>query len=213
MDVSSKYFSLLKRPDRYWVKYAWHFLVDIYRVGKLRELCSFALWELYHQLRLYQFGNQYISFTSHSCYSMKSESTGLTSETGINSFLFEQGLQLMPVAIDWKYCTQTSDGVLWGCRFSQLNALFCSQDQSQSAILVYTFEHPITSLFLTKQDILFVCANGVIYKSDDRGISFRVVLNLSTPISYFLFNNGMTELPDHRLMIGEYGSIWHGRTW
>jgi len=40
-----------------------------------------------------------------------------------------------------------------------------------------------------------------------------VVLRLSTPISYFLFNNGMTELPDQTLLLGEYGSIWHGRAW
>lgn len=216
MDVSSKYFSLLKRPSLYWVKYAWFFLIDIYRVGKLRELCSFALWELYHQLRLYQFGNQYINFTDNACHSLTSEaeaSTQLENEQENHSFLSERGLRFQPVAIDWKYCTQTNDGALWGCRFSQLNALYCSHDQSQSAILVYTFEHPITSLFLTRQDILFVCTNGMIYKSDDGGTSFRDVLQLSTRISYFLFNNGMTELPDHRLMIGEYGSIWHGKTW
>lgn len=228
MDVSSKYFSLLKRPSPYWAKYAWFFLLDIYRVGKLRELCSFALWEITHQLRLYQFGDKYINFTSHAYHSLESEDTRdgntrdgntrdgnsrLTSEKNINSFLSEQGLRFQPIAIDWKYCVQLSNGLVWGCRFSQLNALYTSHDQSQSAVLIYTFEHPITSLFLTRQDILFVCSNGVIYKSDDRGISFRVVLKLSTPISYFLFNNGMTELPDHRLMIGEYGSIWHGKTW
>ncbi|MBC3784116.1 WD40/YVTN/BNR-like repeat-containing protein [Spirosoma utsteinense] len=216
MDVSSKYFSLLKRPSLHWPKYVWYFLIDIYRVGKLRELCSFALWEINHKLRVYQFAKQYISFTDNNYLSLTSED-GMGSwhrnEADTPSFLCDQGFHFQPVVVDWKYCVQTRDSLLWGCRFSSLTVLCCSHDQSQSAIRVYTFDHPITSLFLSSQDTLFVCANGVIYKSEDRGASFRLVLQLSTRISYFLFNNGMTELPDQRLMIGEYGSIWHGQTW
>lgn len=107
----------------------------------------------------------------------------------------------------------TTDGRLWGSRYAHLNALYVSSDQSQSATLVYAFAHPITSLFISQRDALFVCSNGVIYKSHDEGKTFRVVLKLSTPISFFLFNNGMTELPDGTLMIGEYGSLWQGERW
>lgn len=213
MDVSSKYFSLLKRPGPYWVKYAWLFMIDIYRVGKLRELCSFVLWEINHRLRFYQLGKRYLTFTNNAYLSLAEGNTTLTHNPDSGLFLVQQGLQLKPVFIDWKFCAETTDGTLWGCRFSNLQTLYCSHDQSQSATRVYTFPHAITSLFISRTNTLLVCSNGTIYKSDDQGASFRTVLHLSTPISYFLFNNGMTELPDHTLIIGEYGSIWHGNSW
>ncbi|WP_381506590.1 beta propeller repeat protein [Spirosoma flavum] len=125
----------------------------------------------------------------------------------------EQGLCFQLVPVDWKYCVQTTDSVLWGCCYTNLKALYYSDDQSRSAVLVHEFAYPITSLFISQKNVLFVCSNGVVYKSDDRAMSFKVVLTLSSAISYFLFNNGMTELPDHTLMIGEYGSIWQGKTW
>ncbi len=213
MDVSSKYFLLLRKPGPYWPKYCWNFLIDVYRVGKLREILSFVLWEINHRCHFYKVGRQYIKFTAGTPLSITVDGFRATGEVIRSPFLAAQGLCFQSVAIDWKYCCQTADGILWGCCFSHANALYCSHDQSQSAVLVCEFEHPITSLFISQRNILFVCSNGVIYKSDNEGKSFRTVLQLSTPISYFLFNNGMTELPDHTLMIGEYGSIWHGKTW
>ncbi len=188
-------------------------MIDIYRVGKLREVRSFVLWEISHRIRLYHFANQYITFTDNSYLVLTGEECGLYENGTASSFLAAQGLGFQSVRIDWKYCCQTADGILWGCCFSHANALYCSHDQSRSADLIYEFEYPIKSLFISQRNVLFVCSNGVIYKSDDAGKSFRTVLQLSTPISYFLFNNGMTELPDHTLMIGEYGSIWRGKTW
>lgn len=213
MDVSSKYFSLLKRPSPYWVKYAWLFMVDIYRVGKLRELCSFVLWEVNHRIRLYQLGKRYLTFTDNAYLSLAGDSTSLIHDADSSLFLVQQGLQLKPVSIDWKFCAETTDGTLWGCCFSHPETLYRSIDQSESATPIQTFPYAITSLFISRSHSLFVCSNGTIYKSDDLGVSFRIVLHLSTPVSYFLFNNGMTELPDNTLLIGEYGSIWHGRAW
>jgi len=213
MDVSSKYFSLLKYPSPSIIRHLWRFLLDIHRVGKVRELLSFMLWEVNHRLRIYQVNNRYVRFTDDTCFSITDEMTLLRGDSIASSFLAEQGLCFRPIAIDWKYCATTSDGMLWGCCYSRLNVLYSSNDQSQSAVLVYEFTHPITSLFISQGNALFVCSNGVIYKSDDRGRSFDSVLHLSTSISYFLFNNGMTELPDHTLIIGEYGSLWRGKTW
>ncbi|GAB2581783.1 WD40/YVTN/BNR-like repeat-containing protein [Spirosoma areae] len=213
MDVSSKYFAQLSQPGPNWLKHVWRFLLDIHRVGKLRELISFVLWEVIHRLRFYQFGNQYVKFTNEASPLIRNEAVGLSANVITNAFLAEQGLCFRAVAIDWKFCVQTADGTLWGCRYSHLNGLYRSNDQSKSAVLMHEFGHPVTSLFNSRQNRLFVCSNGSIYKSDDQGKSFGVVLQLSTPISYFLFNNGMTELPDQTLLIGEYGSIWHGKTW
>lgn len=213
MDVSSKYFTQFSLRNPYRIKFLWAFLLDIQRVGKLRELFSFVLWEITHQLRFYQVRNKYIKFTDDACLSIADDLGCFASESIANSFLAEQGLQFQPVPVDWKYCVETDTGLLFGCCFTSLNTLCCSHDQSQSAVPVYAFDHPIQSIFSSPRNGLFVCANGIIYKSVDAGKSFERVLRLSTPISYFLFNNGMTELPDQTLMIGEYGSIWDGKNW
>ena len=213
MDVSSKYFALLRAPGPDVIKHVWRFLLDIRRVGKLRELASFVLWEISHRLYIYQIGNRYIKFTDHACLSITNECTAQTGDLITSAFLTENGLCFRAVAIDWKYCLQTTDGLWVGCRYSHPNALYGSDDQSQSAVLMYAFSHPITSLFITRQNVLFVCSNGLVYRSNNQGVSFNPVLKLSSVISYFLFNNGMTELPDGSLMIGEYGSIWRGKTW
>jgi hypothetical protein len=210
MDVSSKYFPLLSRPGPYELRHIWQFLLDSHRAGKLRELVSFIGWEIMHRLRFFRIEKRYISFTEHRGLAITSEGI----ENGVsNSSIPEHGLRFQPVPIDWKFCIETVNGTLWGCCYSQTNVLFCSHDQSQSARLVYTFDYPITSLFISPKHGLFVCANGVVYKSIDQGLSFSIALQLSTPSSYFLFNNGMTELPDQTLLIGEYGSIWHGDAW
>lgn len=213
MDVSSKYFAQFSQRNPYQLRFLWAFLLDIKRVGKVRELVSFLLWEITHRLRFYQAGNKYVRFTNDACLTISQEGAWLVEEAVTGSFLAAQGLYFQPVAINWKYCVERADGLLWGCCYEDLTTLYRSDDQSQSATRMYTFEYPITSIFLSQYNGLFVCANGVVYKSSDEGKSFGRVLQLSTPISYFLFDNGMTELPDHTLMIGEYGSLWHGKSW
>jgi hypothetical protein len=213
MDVSSKYFAQLRYPHPYWVKYFWKFLIDIQRVGKVRELFSFALWEIAHYVRFYHIGNQYVKFKTGAYLSI-ADTVAQPSESGnaCSSFLAEE-LLFEPVAVDWKYCFQAGDGTHWGCLYSDENGLYHSTNLGESATLVHAFQQPIMSLFVSRQNALFICSGGTIYKSDDGGESFRAVLHLSTPISYFLFNNGMTELPDQTLLIGEYGSLWQGRSW
>lgn len=213
MDVSSKYFAQFSRRSPYGIKILWAFLLDIKRVGKIRELVSFLLWEITHKLRFYQAGNKYVQFTKHTCLTLSNERVWSAGETMTGSFLAAQGLCFQPVAIDWKYCVERADGLLWGCCYENLTRLYRSDDQSKSAVCIYTFDDPITSIFLSQHSGLFVCSNGVVYKSTNDGKSFTRALQLSTPISYFLFNNGMTELPDRTLIIGEYGSLWHGKSW
>ncbi|GAB3805205.1 hypothetical protein GCM10028819_38050 [Spirosoma humi] len=213
MDVSSKYFTQFSQRNPYRIKFLWAFLLDIKRVGKVRELISFLLWELTHKLCFYQAGNKYVQFTNDACLRISNAGAWLAEEAVTNSFLAAQGLNFQLVAVDWKYCVERADGLLWGCCYENLTKLYRSDDQSKSAVCVYTFENPITSIFLSEYNGLFVCSNGVVYKSTNNGKSFARALQLSTPISYFLFNNGMTELPDQTLIIGEYGSLWHGKSW
>lgn len=213
MDISSRYLSRLKRPSLRWPAYFWQFLQAISWVGKGRELISFVCWEISHQCQAYRITDRYVQFTDTPYLSMTTEPDPLMKCSLADPFLAGQGLHFSPVAVDWKFCVATADGIIWGSCFSKPCLLYYSEDQSASAVLVYEFERPITSFFISQRNDLFVCSDGRIFKSSDRGRTFRVVLRLSTPISYFLFNNGMTELPDQTLLIGEYGSIWHGRAW
>ncbi|MFC5411472.1 WD40/YVTN/BNR-like repeat-containing protein [Larkinella bovis] len=213
MDISSKYFAHFRTPGPDVIKQMWRFWLDIRRVGKARELVSFIWWEINHRLLIYQFRRRYIQFTGHAGLSITSEEASPTGDRITSSFLAENGLVFRAVTIDWKFCLQTPDSHWLGSRFSHPNGLYGSTDHSQSARLIYEFQDPICSLFISRQQAIFVCANGVVYKSDDHGVSFRAVLHFSSSISYFLFNNGMTQLPDDTLVIGEYGSIWLGQTW
>ncbi|WP_077923144.1 glycosyl hydrolase [Spirosoma sp. 209] len=213
MDISSKYFALLRQPDPLIIKRLWDLAVDLYRVGKLRESVSFLRWEIVHRLRLFRLGNRYVSFTDQSFFSITNDRVWLRKNTAAGSVSINAGLSFRAVPVDWKYSFQATDGRLYGCLFSRPNALVVSVDRSQSVEVLHEFQHPIASLFVSRNSTLFVCVKGVVYQSRNGGLSFRPVLNLSTPISYFLFNNGMTELPDHTLLLGEYGSIWHGRSW
>ena len=213
MDVSSKYFAQLSQRNPYQIKFLWAFLLDIKRVGKVRELVSFLLWEITHKLRFYQVGNKYVQFTNDTCLTLSNEGAWSAGETMTGSFLAAQGLCFQPVAINWKYCVERADGLLLGCCYEDLTTLYRSDDESKSAVCLYKFNDPITSVFLSQYNGLFVCSNGVVYKSTNDGKSFTRTLQLSTPISYFLFNNGMTELPDQTLIIGEYGSLWYGKSW
>ena len=213
MDISSRYLSLLKRPSLRWPLYCWQFLRSIRRVGKAAELLSFARWEIGHRVGFYRVSNQYVSFTNAPYLRLTNQPVTPHQPSLDGPFLRGQGLCFSPVPIDWKFCLTMTDGTVWGSCFSSLNQLVYSEDESESSVIVYTFERPIMSLFINSRDALFVCSDGRLFKSTDRGCSFQVILRLSTPISYFLFNGGMTELPDQTLLLGEYGSIWHGRTW
>ncbi|MFD1145437.1 exo-alpha-sialidase [Larkinella insperata] len=212
MDVSSKYFALFRNPGPNLLRHLWRFWLDIRRVGKARELFSFILWEITHRLYLYRFSNRYIQFTKHAGLSLV-QPGAIFDQTLSSSFLLEHDWCFRALAIDWKFCLQATDGRWWGNCFSNPNEVYCSENLDQSVTLVHTFKHPITSLFISRQNDLFVCSQGIVYKKDSQGTCFKSVLQFSSSISYFLFNNGMTELPDGTLLIGEYGSVWQGQTW
>ncbi|WP_461106348.1 exo-alpha-sialidase [Spirosoma koreense] len=122
-------------------------------------------------------------------------------------------IQFEPLHTDWRYCIEDNHGTLWGCLFSSLTTLCCAENSNLRPRPVYVFAEPIDSLFINRSGCLFVASGGVIYRSSTQGASFEAVLQLSSPISHFLYNNGMTELPDQALLLGEYGSVWENDHW
>ena len=205
MDISSRYYGLLSRNNSRLLSHLWHFFIAVYRVGKIRELISFCLWEIKHQLHLYAI-RQYLQFTP---------GKGLLLEELCPSVSFQatEGVCFEPLAIDWRYCLEDSRQVVWGCCFSSPTTLSYTNDAKQAPNQAYTFPAPIDSMFISRRDLIFVASGGVIYKSADRGATFSSILALSSSISYFLYNNGMTELPNQVLLLGEYGSIWNQNGW
>lgn len=212
MDLSSKYFTSLNLKNPNLVKAALAFIFSVYRVGKVTELFSFAYWEIRHQLRLYH-TNKYIKFTTDVCLLLSPEETFQNNSPIVSEYLQRYKMSFEPVEFDWKYCFVTSNNELWGSRYSRPNALFYNSDKNSPFELAYEFQHPITSLFISTSGFIFVCSNATVFKSSDNGRTFTSVVQLSSSISYFLFNNGMTETPDGTLIIGEYGSVWTGNTW
>lgn len=213
MDISSAYFSKLENPAVFVKKYLWKFLLNVYKVDKIRELFSFVIWEVIHKAKYYKFSDSYLKFSPHNFVNISFDSIAKT-EREINSpFLQERKLQFISIPIDWKYCVVGQNNVVWGVRYSNANTFCVSKDDNKTALPLYTFEHRIQSFFMADDELIFVCANGLIYRSEDLGRTFTIVLNLSTRESYFLFNNGMTETPNKILFIGEYGSIWLGNKW
>ena len=116
-------------------------------------------------------------------------------------------------ALPWHMFLDRPATEQFGCLFTDELGLYVSRDGGQSAVQRYRFAHPIQSMFQSMWGHLFVCSRGVVFRSTDGGNSFREVMTFSSPASYFLFNNGMTELPDGQLLIGEYGVVRQNRSW
>lgn len=211
MDISSQYYLLIKYPKRFFKKHLWDFLLAIHKVGKTTELISFVVWEIKHRFLIYKFSNRYIKFTPHKCASLENEN--LRGDIITSSFMAEEEVHLRIVEVDWKFCFQSVNRGLWGTRYSHINALYVSWDGSISATLVFDFEYEIQSLFVSTDNLIFVCVKGEIYRSENEGLTFDRVLKLSTEKSYFLYNNGVAEIQNCTLFIGEYASIWLGKEW
>ncbi|SFE47389.1 WD40/YVTN/BNR-like repeat-containing protein [Spirosoma endophyticum] len=212
MDVSSRYYNILKIRDRNLLKYLWGFLLSIYRVGKLRELSSFCYWEVNHRFKLYR-PSRYILFQKQACLLLNHQGELSDQASLVNDQIALEAVGFERLMTDWKYCIEAADYTLWGCRFSNPTALYHSENQLSTPVLVHSFTGAISSMFISRNSTLFVCCDGLIYRSMNRGISFEAVLHLSSSVSYFLYNNGMTELPNQVLLLGEYGSIWNKNSW
>ena len=146
MDVSSRYFAKLRQPSLYWFVYVWRFFVAIHRVGKLRELISFAGWEIAHRIRLYRLGKQYVTFDANPYISVTDAGFLPLDAVNENPFLTESGVWFQPAAIDWQYCMTMTDGSTWGSCFANPKALYVSHDPGQLAEVIHEFSRPITSL-------------------------------------------------------------------
>jgi BNR/Asp-box repeat protein len=187
------------------------FVYDVYKSGKLREIFSFILWELFHRARLFS-KNNYLKFNPGEAITL--ENTKISSfdfDEEIGCFLGKRELSATRSDHNWKLLYFGNPGEILGCLYPDDCNLYKSTDNGKSIISIKRFPQRIKSIFISSQNTIFVCTEGFIYKSSDDGASFTKSLDLGSTESTFRFNNAMTEAPNRVLILGEYGNVW-GRT-
>jgi len=206
MDITSNnrlFFSGSQFPSPFQL---YRFGRTVYEADKYRELLSYIRWEIKHRLRLFH-NNNYLKFTHHDPIILNTSSVVPfqgPSDSSIN---------MQPALKPWRMIAFSSSTLVWGCLFDDDFTLYVSLDNGHSFEVCHQFDNPIQSIFVTARRQVFVCCSGIVYRSVAHGQPFQKVLTLSSSNSYFLFNNGMTELPDGRLLLGEYGVVRTHNSW
>jgi len=205
-ELTRRYSVLFERRG---VKKSFQFVQDLYRYGKLRELTSFAVWELFHRLGVFS-KKDYLKFNQGEVIKLANNKLyDLEFSEKIASFFRSRRLSATRCDLNWKllFINQVN-GEIFGCLYADDRDLYKSIDDGKSISLVTSFPEVIKSIFISSQNTIFVCVKGALYKSSDQGVSFKKVLALGSPISYFRYNNAMTETPTGTLIIAEYGNLW-----
>lgn len=203
MSLSTKYKNL-SVPYSYSSLRNWkNFFKDVYQSGKLVELLSFAVWESKHRLKIYP-NTRYLRFN---------ETLPITlndlGEPELNHSINHTVERVNHN--NWELCVMITQTTMYGVAENQL--FVCNLATSTSTLL-FTFSEKIKSIFVSAKEDIFVASSGCLFKSSDGGKSFNNVQVLDSEISWFLSNNGFTEIPSTgELLFGEYASIWFNNQW
>lgn len=208
-DLTKQYSTLFEKKG---MKRLFSFVQDVYKSGKSREIVSFIVWEIFHKFGLFP-KRDYLVFD-------KREAIKLDGKNLVNSefdatmtqFFAGRGLHSVKCDLNWKIL-YFHNGEIFGCLYPDDCNLYKSMDGGKTVVFVNRFPERIKSIFISSQNTIFVCLKGAVYKSSDQGTSFEKTLDLGSPISFFRFNNAMTETPNKILLAGEYGNIWDKSGW
>jgi hypothetical protein len=209
-DLTKRYSLLFEKKG---TKNPLPFVRDVYQSGKVREIISFAVWEVFHQLSLFPKKN-YLQFNNSEALTLENERLkDLDFSEKLNHFFGSRELRLTRADHNWKLLFTNNNAAIFGCLYPDDRDLYQSVDQGKTITFVKRFPQRIKSLFISSQNTIFVCVKGAVYKSSDKGSSFKKVLDLGSSESFFRYNNAMTETPDKTLIIGEYGNVWDKTGW
>jgi hypothetical protein len=203
MSLSTKYKNL-SIPYSYSSLRLWkNFLKEVYLSGKLIELFSFAVWESKHRLKFYP-KSRYLRFNEKLPITLSE--LGELELNGVIDHKIERFSQS-----DFELCVMLTKTTMYGVVENQL---FIFNLSTSTSTLLYTFTEKIKSIFVSTQSDIFIASSGCLFKSSDNGKSFNNVQILDSDISWFLSNNGFTEIPSTgELLFGEYASIWYDNQW
>jgi hypothetical protein len=208
-DLTKQYSTLFEKKG---IKRIFSFAQDVYKSGKLREIISFIIWEIFHQLSLFP-KKEYLIFDKREAIKLEKENL-VKEEFDSKTVRYFEARDLCAEKCDlnWKLLyTHHSD--IFGCLYPDDNDLYISTDGGKSVNFLYKFPESIKSIFVSSRNTIFVCLKGSLYRSSEHGKSFVKALELGSPISFFRFNNAMTETPNNVLLAGEYGNIWDKGGW
>ena len=184
-------------------------LIDVAKSGKLREISSFAIWELRHKAGLFSH-ETYITFE-------KNEPFILKEGDEIGAYNFEDATKEETFEIkltrNWKLTHKDSKECLFGCLADDNTVLYKSEDNGKTLEKLHTFKWVIKAIFISKEDVIFVDTKGEIYRSEDAGKTFELSLELSEEDSSIFHHYGMTQTPSGELLVGEYGNVAKDGLW
>ncbi len=182
---------------------------DVIKSGKLREISSFAVWEARHKMGLFS-KSDYVSFEKHPPFILKEGDD-------IAAYNFDESTTEDTYEIkltrNWKLFHRDSNDTIYGCLADDNTVLYKSIDQGKTLEKLHTFKWVIKAIFISQEDVIFVDTKGEIYRSDDAGKSFALSLNLSEEDSSIFHHYGMTQTPDGKLFVGEYGNVAKEGLW
>lgn len=208
--LTKRHSSLIERKE---VKNLFSFVYDIYKYGKVRELVSFLVWELFHKLRLFP-KEKYLKFNDSAPISLENVRLNDSDfSERINQFFKSLGLSIVSADHNWKRIFINNNGEIFGCLYPDDKDLYRSTDNGESIRFIKRFPERIKSIFISSQNTIFVCVLGAVYRSIDDIGGFEKTLDLGSSESFFRHNNAMTETPNNVLIIGEYGNVWENNGW
>ena len=187
------------------------FARDVYASGKLRELSSFVIWELFHRFGIFSEAS-YLKFSPTEPFVLR---TGILEDgnsvwDALSRRVDGSTRHLDPSPHNWKLLFVDRHDGLIGSIYPDDHVLYSSAD-GQTLRFEHRFPEPIKSLFVSNRGALLVCVKGGVY----RGLAgtFTRVLDLGSDESFFRHNNAITETPDGTLVLGEYGNVWTESGW
>jgi len=184
-------------------------LIDVAKSGKLREISSFAIWEIRHKMGLFS-QNTYITFEEHAPFILKEgdEISSYDFTAATKEDVFD-----ITLTRNWKLFHKDSKNSIFGCLANENTVLYKSNDNGKTLKKLHTFKWVIKAIFISQEDVIFVDTKGEIYRSDDGGESFELSLELSEEDSSIFHHYGMTQIPSGALLVGEYGNVAKEGLW
>ncbi|MDH3217864.1 MAG: exo-alpha-sialidase, partial [Candidatus Krumholzibacteria bacterium] len=168
-----------------------------------------------HRLRLFpSLRHPYLAFTATEPLRLGNHelaSVGFGKQ--VEQFFEGEGLRVNVAGQPWKSLFVSRGGAIYGRLSADDRDLYRSDDRGDTSTLLARFDEPIKSVFVSETGTILVGVKGAVYRSSDGGRGFQRSLELSTPESFIRHNNGMTEAPGHRLLVGEYGNVWSDAGW
>jgi hypothetical protein len=182
------------------------FVRDVIRSGKTEELSSFMFWEMKHQLGL--FGkSKYLKLSKQSSYDVK------VVENSLDKLMGNSDTRQKVKYPDYKWWKVFHKGnLLIGALFETQNQISVLDRESGTIAHLTKFDDEIMSVFVSSENIIYVCTLGFVYRGTVNS-EFVKVVDYAFRLSYFRNNCGMTELPDGTLIVCEYGVLWENGKW